>query len=197
MRELLPTRLTPGDPRYPARLREGSWDGAPAQLSSLGNLDLIALRKTALFCSARCPGHAILRAYDQAALWRDAGRCVISGFHSPIEQECLRILLRGTSPVIICPARGLPRRLRADWRKSLDDGRILILSIFPAAKTRVTANLATRRNKFVAALADELWFAHITKRGQMERLANMFPDSALTAACSSRDSTTSEKSGTA
>jgi hypothetical protein len=27
---------------------------------------------------------------------------------------------------------------------------------------RVTAPLAARRNEFVAALADEVWFAHIT-----------------------------------
>ena len=60
------------------------------------------------FCSARCPGEAILRAYDQAAHWRDTGRAVIGGFHSPMEKECLRILLRGPQPVIVCPARGLP-----------------------------------------------------------------------------------------
>jgi hypothetical protein len=60
----------------------------------------------ALFCSARCPGRAILAAHDQAALWRDEGRCVVGGFHSPVEEECLRILLRGRQPVIVCPARG-------------------------------------------------------------------------------------------
>ena len=60
---------------------------APPILTTLGNRDLLALPKTALFCSARCPGHVILTAYDQAAKWRDAGRCVISGFHSPVEKE--------------------------------------------------------------------------------------------------------------
>ena len=62
-------------------------------------------RLTALFCSARCPGKLILRTYDQVAQWRDAGHCVVSGFHSPVEKECLRILLRGEPPIIICPAR--------------------------------------------------------------------------------------------
>ncbi|MFA5192403.1 MAG: hypothetical protein WC740_16985, partial [Verrucomicrobiia bacterium] len=90
---MTPISLGSADVRYPARLRERLGDDAPAQLTSLGNLDLLALSKTALFCSARCPGHAILRTYDQAAKWRDEGRCVISGFHSPVEKECLRILL--------------------------------------------------------------------------------------------------------
>src|SRR5580698_11441850 len=113
-----PTAFTVTDARYPARLPVG----ASPQLSAFGNLNLLALPKTALFCSARCPGQAILAAYDQAARWRDAGRCIISGFHSPVERECLRILLRGSQPVIICPARSLEKmRLPADWQKTLAD----------------------------------------------------------------------------
>ena len=157
------------DARYPARLRERLGGDAPAQLTALGNLDLLALPKAALFCSARCPGSAILRAYDQAARWRDAGRCIIGGFHSPVEQECLRILLRGTPPLIVCPARTLPRRIPESWQRPLDEGRMLILSGFAAP--RVTADLASRRNLLVAALADEAWFAHITPGGQSDALA--------------------------
>lgn len=163
--------VTAADVQYPNRLRERLGDAAPARIFTLGQVELLALPKTALFCSARCPGAAILRAYDQAARWRDSGRCVVSGFHSPVEQECLRILLRGTSPVIISPARGLPKRLPPEWQEPLEKGRMLILSIFPATLARVTAQLAARRNEVVAALADEVWFAHITPGGQMAKLA--------------------------
>jgi predicted Rossmann fold nucleotide-binding protein DprA/Smf involved in DNA uptake len=171
---MTPVRLTSADTRYPARLRQRLGDAAPDQLSTLGNLDLLALPKTALFCSARCPGKVILTAYDQAAKWRDAGSCVISGFHSPVEKECLQILLRGSQPIIICPARSLPQSVPPDWKKHLDDGRLLILSCFNDDSSRVTSELATRRNEFVAALADEIWFAHITPGGQMEQLAKKF-----------------------
>jgi hypothetical protein len=93
------------------------------------------------------------------------GRCVISGFHSPVEKECLRILLCGPQPIIICPARSLENlRLPSDWKAPLAGGRLLILSCFPAAQRRATAELA--------ALADEVWFAHIAPGGQMERMAN-------------------------
>ena len=169
---MTPLALAPADARYPARLRERLADAAPAQLTALGNLDLLALPKTALFCSTRCPGAAILRAYDEAAHWRDTGRCIISGFHSPVEQECLRILLRGTPPIILCPARTLPQRLPEDWRAPLAAGRLLILSAFTAAEKRATTELATRRNALVAALADEVYFAHITPGGQSERLTH-------------------------
>ncbi len=163
--------LRKGDAGYPAALLSRLDSTAPATLTALGNLNLLTLPKTALFCSARCPGSAILSAYDQAANWRDAGRCIISGFHSPVEQECLRILLRGKQPIIICPARALPKRILPEWRQPLADGRLLILSAFPDTETRVTADLAHRRNEFVAALADETYFAHITPGGHSARLA--------------------------
>jgi predicted Rossmann fold nucleotide-binding protein DprA/Smf involved in DNA uptake len=155
---------------YPALLRHRLGSDAPAYFSALGNLGLLAKPKSALFCSARCPGASILRTYDQAALWRDERRCVISGFHSPVEKECLRIFLRGQPPVIICPARSLPKRVPRDWLEPLAKGRLLVLSFFPDKEKRVTTDLAVRRNLSVAALADDCWFAHITPGGQMERL---------------------------
>jgi predicted Rossmann fold nucleotide-binding protein DprA/Smf involved in DNA uptake len=155
---------------YPARLRERLGADAPPELTALGNLDLLALPKTALFCSAHCPGSVILPTYDQAAKWRDAGRCVISGFHSPVEKECLQILLRGDAPVILCPARGMLERLPAQWAIAVASGRMLILSAFAATATRITAELATRRNEFVAALADEVYIAHATVGGHLESL---------------------------
>lgn len=157
------------DTCYPVWLRERVGADAPAQLTLLGNPDLLAHAKIALFCSARCPGSAVLRAYDQAAHWRDTGRCVISGFHSDIEAECLRILLRGTSPVILCPARTLPVRIPADWQRPLAEGRMLLVSAFD--NPRPTTEIAARRNLLVAALADEAWFAHITPGGQSEALS--------------------------
>ena len=167
-----PGILEPGDTRYPAVLRERLGADAPASLSPLGNLALLASPKTALFCSARCPGSAILRAYDQAAHWRDAGRCIISGFHSPVEKECLRILLRGSQPIIICPARSLPKRVPAEWQASLANGRLLILSCFRPEESRPTTELATRRNELVAALCDEAHIIHVTPGGQSETLTH-------------------------
>lgn len=167
---LQPATISRGNPTYPARLRERLGAEAPKQLSALGNLDLLSLPKTALFCSARCPGKVVLPAYDQAARWRDAGRCVISGFHSPVEKECLQILLRGEQPIIICPARALPWRLSPEWEKPLAAGRMVILSAFTATANRITAALAARRNEFVAALADEVFIVHATVGGHLETL---------------------------
>lgn len=107
--------------------------------------------------------------YDiKYCLGRDAGCCVISGFHSPVEKECLRILLRGEPPLIICPARGLPRRIPPEWETPLTAGRLLILSAFPTTETRMTADLASRRNAMVAALAGDVYVAHAAPGGRLD-----------------------------
>jgi predicted Rossmann fold nucleotide-binding protein DprA/Smf involved in DNA uptake len=102
---------------YPNPLVKRLGKNAPVRLWTIGHLDLVGIPKTALFCSKSCPGDAILKAMGQAQKWRDKGRCIISGFHSPIEKECLQILLRGAQPIIICPARSLERmRIPTLWR---------------------------------------------------------------------------------
>jgi predicted Rossmann fold nucleotide-binding protein DprA/Smf involved in DNA uptake len=88
-----PTVFTRTNPAYPQRLQERLGQQAPTTLTALGNMALLSQPKTALFCSVRCPGDAILGAYDSARKLRDEGVTVVSGFHSPVEKECLRILL--------------------------------------------------------------------------------------------------------
>lgn len=167
-----PTIIDRKNWRYPRLLSKRLGKEAPVRLWAIGSLDLFNVPKTALFCSQTCPGDAILAAMDQAQRWRDQDRCVISGFHSSIEKECLQILLRGFQPIIICPARSLEGiRIPKEWREGIDTGRMLLLSPFEPSKRRLTAALSAQRNKLVAALADEIYFVHITPGGKTARLA--------------------------
>jgi hypothetical protein len=68
---------------------------------------LLHPRKLALICSQKCPGDVILKTYDFARLVRGSGLAIVSGFHSPIEKDCLPILLRGPDPIIIVQAHRL------------------------------------------------------------------------------------------
>jgi predicted Rossmann fold nucleotide-binding protein DprA/Smf involved in DNA uptake len=141
------------------------------EYAALGNRAILEGRKLAVFCSVRCPGKLVLQAYDLAQRLRDAGVTVIGGFHSPMEQECLRLLLRGRQPVIVCPARSLQRmRVPAEWKAPIEAGRLLILSPFGGQQRRATADLAAARNAFVASLADELFVAYAEPGGKTERL---------------------------
>ena len=148
------TVIDKADRRYPAAAMALLCDGAPERIHVIGNLDILNQPLLALFCSSRCPGAIILKTYDAVCALRDSSVTVISGFHSPIEKECLRALLRGTQPIVICPARSIERvRVPAEWRAPLAAGRLLILSPFDAKHPRITAETAQYRNRFAAALA--------------------------------------------
>jgi predicted Rossmann fold nucleotide-binding protein DprA/Smf involved in DNA uptake len=169
-----PVTLTSADADWPASLAERMGQTAPPALQAIGPVALLAGHKTALFCSARTPGDAILRAHDTARRLRDQGITVISGFHSPIEKECLHILLRGRQPIILCPARAIAAmHIPAECRAAFDAGRLLFLSPFIESPRRVTKDSALRRNEVVAALADDVFIAHIAPGGQTDRLADM------------------------
>lgn len=154
-----------------------SWDmadwlmtGKPT-IQIIGDARILDRPKVALFCSVKCPGKLILETYDLAKRFRNEGTLVISGFHSPMEQECLRILFRSPHPAIWCLARGMYRRLPTvpvDCGPAVKDGRLVIVSSFPEKVRHVTAKTAMIRNRLVADMADAVVVAHASSQGKME-----------------------------
>jgi predicted Rossmann fold nucleotide-binding protein DprA/Smf involved in DNA uptake len=141
------------------------------EVRAIGNLDILKQKKLALFCSVRCPGSIIIQAYDCVKVLRDAGITVISGFHSPVEKECLKILLRGKQPVIVCPARSLENmRLKPEFKEPLEDGRLLFLSPFQQNENRISAQRSDARNHFIATLADAVLIAYAAPGGKLVEL---------------------------
>ena len=168
------TVLDSADAAYPTSLRERLGAQRPKTLTIVGNLALLSQPKTGLFCSLRCPGNAILGAYDSARKLRDEGVTVVSGFHSPVEKECLRILLRGKQPIVICLAHSLEKiRIPAAWRGGLDAGCLLLLSPFEKRPRRPTVESSHQRNELVAALADEVLIIHAESGGSIEWISEL------------------------
>jgi len=64
-------------------------------------------------------------------------------------------------------------RIPPEWRAAFEGDRLLFLSPFTEQPRRVTQVSALRRNEVVAALADEVFIAHITPGGRTERMAEM------------------------
>lgn len=127
----------------------------------------------ALFCSVKCPGELILKTYDIAKALRDKGITVMSGFHSPMEQECLNILLKGTQPVVLCPARGIEKmRLSSALKKPVQEGRLRIISHFPSGCKRMSKQNAEKRNRFVADSADIVFVSYAAPGGKTEALCH-------------------------
>ena len=158
------------DPQYPLGLRRHLAVRSPKIITALGNLDIVNHKKLAFFCSVKCPGHLILKAHDLSQSLKQAGVTVIGGFHSPIERECLTILLRGKQPIIVCPARSIKgMRMRIVYIKPLEEGRLLFLSPFKESQRRNTVETAMERNRFVAAVADAVFVAHASPNSKMEK----------------------------
>ena len=106
--------ITEKDTNYPAGLEQYLKTETPDTIWACGNTDLLSEQSTtlsgnlwALFCSSKCPGEIILKAHDLAQEFRKVGIPTIGGYHSAVEQECLRVLLRGSQPILLCPARSI------------------------------------------------------------------------------------------
>ncbi len=144
-----------------------------ASLHIVGDAAILDRPKIALFCSVKCPGKLILDTYDLAKRLRDEGVTVISGFHSPMEQECLRILLRSPHPVIWCLARGLYRQIPSkpvDCRPAVAEGRLVIVTPFANSVRHITTKTAIARNRLVVEMASAVVVAHAAPGSKMEAL---------------------------
>jgi predicted Rossmann fold nucleotide-binding protein DprA/Smf involved in DNA uptake len=160
-------RIEQADSDYPAALRERLGDVAPSCFYAMGELTILRNRLLGLVCSIQCPGSVVIKAFDLIREVRDAGMVVVGGFHSPMERECLGILLRGNQPVVLCAAKGLPGlRLGRDAWHAVRENRLLVISPFEQSVRRTTAAQAVARNDLVAALADVLWVPYAVPGGK-------------------------------
>lgn len=89
--------------------------------------------------------------------WVKAGRIIVSGFHSPLEQQVLRSVLRRKGRVAKVLARGMTDyRPTAEEREPLEAGRMLVITACPPEVRRTTRETALARNRLVLALASEV-----------------------------------------
>jgi len=136
----------------------------------IGCLGIFENPLLAVFCSVKCPGSLILQAHDLAKTLQQAGVSSIAGFHSPVEKEMLTILLRGNQPIVMALARGLERmRIPDAYKKSLEQGRMLLISPFDAKQHRPTEKMAETRNLLVGALAERIMVIHAEPGGKLEQ----------------------------
>jgi predicted Rossmann fold nucleotide-binding protein DprA/Smf involved in DNA uptake len=157
------------NPPYPISLKKYLSDKTSASVSVIGNVDLLQNKPLAIFSSSKCPGNIILKTYDLMKRIRDSGLTVISGFHSPMEQECLTILLKGKQPVIFCPARSIEgMRIKPESKKRLEDGKLLMLSPFTEKARRISSERALERNRFIAAIADKIFIPYAEPNSKTE-----------------------------
>ena len=140
--------------------------------AQIGNEELLKLSKTVFLCSRQVPASTVLKCYDWAIAQREAGACIISGFHSTIEKDVLHYLLKGKQPIIIALARSLKKQLEPAFKIPMEEGRLLIVTPFDEDIKRVIGKTAMIRNKMMVELADQITVGYVSKGGQLEILLN-------------------------
>lgn len=136
-------------------------------LDHIGNLEILKYSKTAFLCSRKVPASVVLKCYDWAIEQREAGNCIISGFHSQIERDVYHYLAKGKQPIIIAMARGIPKKLPLELKKKADNGNLLIITPFDKNVTKVTIETAAVRNRFMMELADKIIVGYVNPYGRL------------------------------
>lgn len=101
-------------------------------------------------------------------------QAVISGFHSPLEQSVLRLLLEARSPVVAVLARPVGEaRLKPDWETAIARGCMTVVSGSTQAK-RLTSEEALQRNELAAQLVERIVIAYASSGGNLARQAELW-----------------------
>lgn len=149
-----------------------TWEKARGEynLTGTGNPALLDLPMTAFFSSRQCPGAAIRAAMDWALQQAKLKTVVISGFHSPLEQSVLKVLIQARSPVVVVLARPVDSaKLPREWIEPLALGRMAVVCIVQTGR-RLSAEVASARNRLVVQLAGCVVAAHASPNGALANL---------------------------
>jgi len=144
-----------------------------SQLVGAGETALLNKPLLGLIASRECPGNVLLETLELVPRWVKAGRVIVSGFHSPLEQQVLRSLLRRNGHAVKVLARCFSAsgyRLAKEEQDAFANGRLLIISAFGADTPRVTRVSAIKRNELVIALSTEVVTPFISKGSPLDEL---------------------------
>lgn len=124
----------------------------------LGNKALLDMQKVGYLASRKISTLSVLPTLDwamQTSKQKDIA--IVSGFHSKMERDVLRILLQGQCAIIIVLARGMYRKLPKQYEEAMAQNRLLIISYEKENITRVSETTAHKRNDFVRKLVNKMW----------------------------------------
>ena len=142
-----------------------------ARIDGVGDTALLDEPLLGLISSRECPGHVLLETLDRVPEWVKAGRVIVSGFHSPLEQQVLRSVLRRKGRVVKVLARGMTEyRPTPDEREPLAAGRMLVITACPLEVRRTTRETALARNRLVLDLASEVWVPYVAANSPLAAL---------------------------
>ena len=143
----------------------------PLQLFGVGNAALLKTPLLALIASRECPAHIMIETLDRIPEWIKARKTIVSGFHSPLEQQVLHSFLRRNGCVIKVLARGIrDYRPLAHEQEPLTEGRMLIVTTCPPTVTRTTRATSLERNRLVLTLTDKHCIPYLSPNSPLQTM---------------------------
>ena len=126
-------------------------------METFGNKKLLKQKKVGFLASRKISSLSILPALDWATeISKREDMAIVSGFHSKMERNVLEILLKGQCGIIVVLARGMYRKLPIQYKETMSQNRLLIISNEKDNVKRVSEQTAHKRNEFVREIADEM-----------------------------------------
>ena len=98
---------------------------------------------------------------------------IVSGFHSKMERDVLKILLQGECGIIVVLARGMYRKLPKQYEEAMLQNRLLIISYEKESVIRVSEATAHKRNNYVREIADEMQTSICYYRNESHKLTKL------------------------
>jgi len=136
-------------------------------VAGVGNRALLEQPLTAFFASRRCSWRAIRAAMDWAVEQARMKTPLIGGFHSPLAQSVLEVMLAAHAPVVIVIARKLETaHLPSTWLDAAQAGMVAVVSM-EDTQQRLTTELAMRRNHWIACHAARVVVAEAAPNGSL------------------------------
>lgn len=116
------------------------------------------MQKVGFLASRKISTLSVLPALDWAMkVSKQRDIAIVSGFHSLMERNVLKLLLQGQCGIIIVLARGMYRKLPKQYEEAMNQNRLLIISYEKETITRASETTAHNRNERVRELADEMY----------------------------------------
>lgn len=89
----------------------------------------------------------------------------MGGFHSPLEQSVLQLLMQAHNPAVAVLARPVAgAKLLPAWQAAIEAGHLAVVSA-ATEPARLTGEQAARRNDLVAQLSDSIVIAYASAGG--------------------------------
>jgi predicted Rossmann fold nucleotide-binding protein DprA/Smf involved in DNA uptake len=141
---------------YPSGLRP-FFDNSPPKLWYTGDLSLLKGKILGILSARKMEPDLALKTSELLRQLGSLDATFISGWHSPLEEEVLRILLSRSLRVIFCLAKSLDKFVcSAEVENLLGQGRGLLLTHCSTKAKRLSRDASLRRNLLVLGLSKGL-----------------------------------------